>query len=589
MADDGATERDGQVATPAPRLENLTLWERVHQHLREEILSDRLPAGTELSEVALARELGVSRGPIRESIVRLASEGLVLVRPRRGAIVRSLSRDEFVEAYQVREALEVMAVRLAVPRLDRGRLRRAAADQRRARADVAGGDVGGFFETNAAFHAVFVAASGNDTLGEIYRQLLGQMGRYRLQSLSLRGNLERSIAEHRAIVQAAAEGDAERAARLMAEHIQVPQMRVHSLDEAESARPGRPRGDALTRRPLEFGVNLNNREPLIAPDYDLDMLLDLSSEVEERGFDSVWLGDSLFSKPRYEPISLLSAISQRTSKVKLGTACMVSSTRNPLYLALEWATLDRISHGRTILGTGMGNPEEGVRREFEALGLDYTRRGAIFEEGLAAIRQLWTDGKVTLDGEFFQYDDVSFYSGTEMGPLMPVQSPPPIWVVSNPRLRGDAEPDVMERRIRAACNRIVKYGDGWMTCCRAQHPEELVDQLAWIRKVADEQGADMDRLVISYQVTMNIGDSEDEARGAFNDYISKYYPELSQAMDLSNWGPVGTPAQISEWIRTFAEAGVDHFICRFGAIDQFGQVERFADEVLPEFTRERVG
>jgi alkanesulfonate monooxygenase SsuD/methylene tetrahydromethanopterin reductase-like flavin-dependent oxidoreductase (luciferase family) len=176
-----------------------------------------------------------------------------------------------------------------------------------------------------------------------------------------------------------------------------------------------------------------------------------------------------------------------------------------------------------------------------------------------------------------------------MGPLMPVQSPPPIWVVSNPRLRGDAEPDVIERRIRAACNRIVRYGDGWMTCCRAQHPEELVDQLAWIRKVADEQGADMDRLVISYQVTMNIGDSEDEARGAFNDYISKYYPELSQAMDLSNWGPVGTPDQISEWIRTFAEAGVDHFICRFGAIDQFGQVERFADEVLPEFTRERVG
>jgi alkanesulfonate monooxygenase SsuD/methylene tetrahydromethanopterin reductase-like flavin-dependent oxidoreductase (luciferase family) len=345
----------------------------------------------------------------------------------------------------------------------------------------------------------------------------------------------------------------------------------------------------LTSRPLEFGVNLNNREPLIAPDYDLDMLLDLSGEVEERGFDSVWLGDSLFSKPRYEPISLLSAISQRTSKVKLGTACMVSSTRNPLYLALEWATLDRISHGRTILGTGMGNPEEGVRREFEALGLDYTRRGAIFEEGLAAIRQLWVEGRVDLQGEFFQYDDVSFYSGTEMGPLMPVQSPPPIWVVSNPRLRGDAPADVMERRIRAACNRIVRYGDGWMTCCRAQHPEELVDQLAWIRKVADEQGADMDRLVISYQVTMNIGDSEDEARGAFNDYISKYYPELSQAMDLSNWGPVGTPAQISEWIRTFAEAGVDHFICRFGAIDQFGQVERFADEVLPEFTRDRVG
>ncbi len=151
-------------------------------------------------------------------------------------------------------------------------------------------------------------------------------------------------------------------------------------------------------RQLEFGVNLNNREPLIAPDYDLGMLLDLSEVVEEAGFDSVWVGDSLFSKPRYEPIALLSAISQRTSRVRLGTACMVSSTRNPLYLALEWATLDQISGGRTILGTGMGNPEEGVRREFEALGLDYVRRGALFEEGLAVIRELWTTGNVTFNG-----------------------------------------------------------------------------------------------------------------------------------------------------------------------------------------------
>ena len=344
----------------------------------------------------------------------------------------------------------------------------------------------------------------------------------------------------------------------------------------------------MSGRPLDFGVNLNNREPLIAPDYDVQMLLDLSQTVEEAGFDSVWVGDSLFSKPRYEPISLLSAISQRTSRVKLGTACMVSSTRNPLYLALEWATLDVVSGGRTILGTGMGNPEEGVRREFEALGLDYVRRGTLFEEGLAVLRQLWTEGKTDFHGVFRNYDGVGFYSGTEMAPLMPIQSPPPIWVVSNPRLTGDAPPEVMKRRLGTACRRIVEYGDGWMTCCRAQHPEEFVDQLGLIERYADEHGHDFSRLVISYQVTMNIADSEQEARSAFDDYISKYYPELSKAMDLSNWGPVGNPEQIAEWIRSFAEAGVDHFICRFGAIDQFAQVQRFAEEVLPMFSAERV-
>ena len=86
----------------------------------------------------------------------------------------------------------------------------------------------------------------------------------------------------------------------------------------------------MSDKTLQFGVNLNNREPLIAPDYDVQALLELSTVVEDSGFDSVWVGDSLFSKPRYEPLALLAAISQRTSRVRLGTACLVTSTRNPL-------------------------------------------------------------------------------------------------------------------------------------------------------------------------------------------------------------------------------------------------------------------
>jgi alkanesulfonate monooxygenase SsuD/methylene tetrahydromethanopterin reductase-like flavin-dependent oxidoreductase (luciferase family) len=338
---------------------------------------------------------------------------------------------------------------------------------------------------------------------------------------------------------------------------------------------------------LQFGVNLNNREPLIAPDYDLQALLELSTSVEELGFDSVWVGDSLFSKPRWEPISLLSAISQRTSRVALGTACLVNSTRNPLYLALEWATLDQLSGGRTILGACKGNPEEGVRREFAALGLDYKDSGAIWEEGLHILRTLWTEGEIDFHGRFFDYDKISFYSGTEMAPLAPVQTPPPIWVVSNPRLLGDAPTDRMRRRMETACRRIVQYGDGWMTCCRAEHPEELTEQLGYIAEAAERYEKDVSDLVVSYQVTMNIGESRDQARSDFDSYISQYYPELSKAMDLSNWGPVGTPDDIVAWLREFADRGVHHFICRFGAIDQFGQVDRFAREVLPAFTAQR--
>jgi alkanesulfonate monooxygenase SsuD/methylene tetrahydromethanopterin reductase-like flavin-dependent oxidoreductase (luciferase family) len=262
--------------------------------------------------------------------------------------------------------------------------------------------------------------------------------------------------------------------------------------------------------------------------------------------------------------------------------------RNPLFTALEWATLDVLSRGRTIFGPCMGNPEEGVRREFAALGLPFRDRATIFEEGLQVLNDLWRTGSTSFKGTYFNYDDVSFHSGTEMAPLNPLQQPPPIWIVSNPRLLGDQPTDKMRAIMERACRRIIEYGDGWMTCCRATRPEELTEQIGYLTDAAAELERDWSDYTVSYQVTMNIGDSEEEARTAFDDYISKYYPELSQAMDLSNWGPVGTPEQIAEWIRTFAEAGVDHFICRFGAIDQFAQVERFAQEVLPQFSAERV-
>lgn len=341
----------------------------------------------------------------------------------------------------------------------------------------------------------------------------------------------------------------------------------------------------MSGRTLQFGVNLNNREPLIAPDYTLNDLLNLAERAEALGFDSVWVGDSLFSKPRWEPINLLSAISQRTTRVKLGTACMVSGTRHPLYLALEWATLDQLSNGRTILGTGMGNPEEGVRREYASVGLDFEKRARIFEEGMAVLRELWTEGRTSFQGDHYAFDDVSFYSGTEMGPLMPVQSPPPIWVVSNPRLTvGTRQEEKTGRVVSKAARRIATYGDGWMTCCRARHPEEFREQLAQVELAIAEAGRSRDEFVMSYQVTMNIADSREEAQAGIAAYINQYYPELSKAMDIGEWGPVGTPDDIAEWLQTFADAGVDYFICRFGSLDQFGQVEKLARDVLPRFT-----
>ena len=215
-------------AGTARQLDNRTLWEQVRDRLREDILAGRLEPGTELSEVALAKDFGTSRGPLREALGRLASEGLVTITPRRGAVVAQLSREDFIDAYQVREALETLAVRLAVPLMsdaEIAHLRELCELMDRAARDD---EVRVFFDTNNSFHEALVRGSRNRKLHDVHRMLVGQMVPYLPRSLELRGNLQQSVAEHQAILAAIEERDVERAAALLAEHIEVPQRVLES-------------------------------------------------------------------------------------------------------------------------------------------------------------------------------------------------------------------------------------------------------------------------------------------------------------------------------------------------------------------------
>jgi DNA-binding GntR family transcriptional regulator len=230
--------------------DNLTLRERVHNHLKREILAHRYPPGSELLEVPLSRELGVSRGPIREALHGLEADGLVRITPRRGAVVISMTKRDFLEAYQVRESLETLGVRLAVPRLTDDEL--AGLDEQIELMDVhaASGDVDAFFEANGSFHASLVEASQNRKLIEVYHRLMAQMGPYRRPSARLRGNVEESIAEHRELALAARDRDVDRAVAIIMKHIEVPQHMIATMSDDEFARSaGLPRvgGDGQAR------------------------------------------------------------------------------------------------------------------------------------------------------------------------------------------------------------------------------------------------------------------------------------------------------------------------------------------------------
>ena len=223
-----------QSNTAGRRLDGRTLAEQISERLREDILSGEHAPGDTLSEVALAESFGVSRGPVREALRDLARQGLITIAARRGAIVTELTREEFIDAYQVREALETLAIRLAVQRLTDADLRRLRELHEEMVEHARAGAVHAFFDTNARFHELFVASSGNDKLREFYELLLGQMGRYLAHSLALRGSVDKSIAEHSAILEAVEARDAERAANLLADHIEVPQRIEAATDDAAS-------------------------------------------------------------------------------------------------------------------------------------------------------------------------------------------------------------------------------------------------------------------------------------------------------------------------------------------------------------------
>ncbi|VAW09297.1 Transcriptional regulator, GntR family [hydrothermal vent metagenome] len=214
-------------------IEARTLGEQIYQALEAAIVDDGLPPGTELPEVDLAEQYGTSRGPVREALRQLASDGLVVLRPRRGAVVRMLSRKEFLDAYQVREVLEVLAVCLAVPILTPVELDELDDLMERMGTAVFRDDIKMFFEANGDFHRFFVDHSGNERLQQLHLQLSRPMARYRRRSLALRGDLQSSFQEHEKIMVAVHAGDAELAADLTRTHISVPQHRLETLDDEE--------------------------------------------------------------------------------------------------------------------------------------------------------------------------------------------------------------------------------------------------------------------------------------------------------------------------------------------------------------------
>jgi alkanesulfonate monooxygenase SsuD/methylene tetrahydromethanopterin reductase-like flavin-dependent oxidoreductase (luciferase family) len=148
----------------------------------------------------------------------------------------------------------------------------------------------------------------------------------------------------------------------------------------------------------KIGYLLPTREQIMEGSPAAESLLRLAERAEELNYDSIWIGDSLFDKPRHEPLVMLAAVAARTKRVSVGTGVLLPALRNPIQLAQQAATVDQISEGRLILGIGISPDQPGIRAEFAAVGVPFEKRVGRVLECMRLCRALWTGNPVTWDG-----------------------------------------------------------------------------------------------------------------------------------------------------------------------------------------------
>ena len=311
----------------------------------------------------------------------------------------------------------------------------------------------------------------------------------------------------------------------------------------------------------DFGILLPTRGVLVYADGGqprVELNWQLAETAERLGYDSVWVGDSITSKPRLEPLTIMAALAARTQRVKIGTAVMLTALRHPVHLAHALATIDQISNGRVILGAGAGRGDNQMYvDEHSAVGIPVAERAARMEEGIRLLRALWGGEPVTNADGYYPLEQVSLEPG-------PVQQPLPIWVSSNWVQRG--------------LRRVAELGDAWIT----NVPEVELFRRCWerVQENSVKAGRDPEKLPRALYISVNLNDEAD-ALTEGDQFMQAYYSRPYEAVSKQLLCVFGPPEKCIDAIGQYREAGVTYFIVRFASPNQPEQLARFTREVLP--------
>ena len=308
----------------------------------------------------------------------------------------------------------------------------------------------------------------------------------------------------------------------------------------------------------EFGIPIP--QVFLNGRTDMALVRRTLRRAEELGFHSAWVQDQVAGDtPLLESVSLLAYASAVTEKLKLGVSVIVLPIRNAPQLAKSIGSIDHMSHGRVILGVGLG-PVFAGDRYFQIFGVRADEALQRFNESVDVIKRLWTEDQVHLDGQFYKLQ------GTSMEPK-PVQQPhPPLWF-------GGQHPNALRRAVQVA--------DGFMAAGPTT-TDEFGHHVEQLRQFMDEADRDPASFPVSKRVYLAVDNDEERAKRRLDEFFAQRYPWQIKAnpnyvADTCVWG---SAARVADGLARVLDLGAGMIVLN-PLWDFVEQIEALATDVVP--------
>jgi probable F420-dependent oxidoreductase len=302
-------------------------------------------------------------------------------------------------------------------------------------------------------------------------------------------------------------------------------------------------------------------------------IIDFAKEVENIGFDSIFITDHLLAAKQFysvsfmEPLTALSLVAGVTDRVKLGTSVMVMPIREPVLLAKQLATMQFLSNNRIVLGAGIG----WYPPEYAATGVKKSERGARTDEILDIIVPLLEGETLTYDGRFYSIEDVAIEPRSNQRPE--------VWIGGGSQLADPGSPDLP--RIVEPVKRRILAAEGWVprpTC----PPEDIASDWDELQTYFKENGRDPAELVVAHENFYHFVATENgtRAREEQHEAMLKVMSEARGPDYLERVYLFGTPDEVVASLQKRVDAGVQQFMLHTMTPDP-AQLEQWATHIIP--------